>query len=125
MGLISRVSSRTYRKEIFKFLKKLSQKNQKKWLNKTLPSPPNPEGPERPTSTPLLISEGRSCPLLFLKNSGASTTSGLCQFAKTMRLRSLGVNLKVNRLVRLLLFTGVNISFRLRGSRGRKLGDNP
>merc|ERR1711993_108625 len=29
MGLISRVSSRTYRKEIFKFLKKLSQKNQK------------------------------------------------------------------------------------------------
>merc|ERR1739848_363971 len=85
MGLISRVSSRTYRRKfpLKNFHKKTSKT--KKWLNKTLPSLPSPEGPEEPTFPLLLTSEEMSCPPLSPKNSEANTTSGPCPSAKTTK----------------------------------------
>merc|ERR1711912_188743 len=88
MGLISRVSSRTYR---------FNCKLYPKWPNKTLPSPVVPERAEKLISTLQVTSDERSCAPASAKNSEDSTTSEACHSLKTMKSKSSEDTSKANK----------------------------
>merc|ERR1711976_733823 len=124
MGLISRVSSRTYRKFNFFENPNFPKNHQKStWPLKTLPCLAKLEDLEKPISTLLLIKEERSCLLLCPKNSELNTTSDLCLWSKTMKSKSSEVNSKVNRPVKLSNPTEKNTSFTLKEFNEKKLED--
>merc|ERR1712053_39520 len=114
MGLISRVSSRTYRKFITNFrFKKNILKNNKKWPSKIPPSPVNLDDPERLTSKPPLTFDERSCPPLSPKNCELNTTSDLCPSLPMTKSKSSEVNLRVSKPEKSSPFTERNTLFTL------------